>query len=112
MRVRCLKGYNKACMSKDYTLNDLALGHYTSAYDIDFLYDISNGNGAFVTIGRLIDRCSDFKDFKALIGDDKRKQLEVIMEIWNLYDGTDCDGLNIYDTVEHVMKQYLYPDLD
>lgn len=111
LRVRCPKGYNRVCMSKDYTLKDLALGHYTSAYDIDFLYNISSGNGAFVTIGRLIDRCSDFKDFKALIGDDKHKQLEVIMEIWNLYDGSDCDGLNIYDTVEHVMNQYLYPDL-
>lgn len=98
-------------MRKDSILNDLALGHYTSAYDIDFLYDISDGNGAFVTIGRLIDKCSDFKDFKDLIGDDKHKQLEVIMNIWNLYDGADCEGLNIYDTVEYVMKQYLYPDL-
>jgi hypothetical protein len=111
LRVSCPKGYKGLCMSKDYVLTDLALGHCTSAYDIDFLYDISNGNGAFVTIGRLIDRCSDFKDFKALIGDDKHKQLKVIMEAWNLYDGSDCDGLNIYDTVEHVMKQYLYPDL-
>ena len=88
------------------------IGTSTSAYDIDFLYDISNGNGAFVTIGRLIDRCSDFKDFKAWIGDDKHKQFEVIMEIWNLYDGSDCAGANIYDAVEHVMNQYLYPDLD
>ena len=94
------------------TTKEVELGHYASAYDIDFLSNISGGNGAFVTIGRLIDRCSDFKDFKAFIGDDKQKQLEVIMEVWNLYEGSDCDGLNIYDTVEHVMNQYLYPDLD
>ena len=83
------------------------LEKYATAYDIDFLYNISGGNGEFVTIGRLIDKCSDFKDFKAFIGDDKQKQLEIIMEIWNLYDGTPCEGANIYDAVEHVMDEYM-----
>ena len=91
---------------------DLALRHYTSAYDIDFLYDISDRNGAFVTIGRLIDKCKDFRKFKAWIGDDKHKQLEIIMEIWDLYYNTDCQGINIYDAVEYVMDECLDPDLD
>lgn len=86
---------------------EMELENYSSAYDIDFLYNISGGNGAFTTIGRLIDKCSDFKDFKAFIGDDKHKQLEVIMEIWNLYDGSDCEGANLYDAVEHVMDEYI-----
>jgi len=81
--------------------------HYASAYDIGFLHNISNGNGAFVTIGRLIDKCSDFKAFKDFIGDDKHKQLEIIMEIWNLYESSDCEGRNLYDTVEQAMGEYL-----
>ena len=107
-----LQGYNSIGMQEIKHEIDLALGHYTSAYDIDFLYGISHRNGAFVTIGRLIDLCSNFKDFKDWIGDDKHKQLEIIMEIWDLYDGTDCQGSNIYDAVEYIMDKYLDPDLD
>lgn len=86
---------------------ELKLENYASAYDINFLYNISSGNGAFVTVGRLIDKCSDFRDLKAFIGNDKHKQLEVIMEIWNLYESSDCTGANIYDVVEQVMDEYL-----
>lgn len=86
---------------------ELELENYATAYDIDFLHHISNGNGAFVTIGRLIDKCLNFKTLRDFIGDDKNKQLEIIMEIWNLYDGTPCDGANIYDAVEHIMNEYL-----
>ena len=81
---------------------DLALGHYTSAYDIDFLYNLSDRYGStLATIGRLIDKCSDFKDLKNYLGDDKERQIKAIVTIQQLYDGVDIDGMNLWDTVEY-----------
>lgn len=89
-----------------------ALKNFDSAYDIDFLYKISHRNICFVTIGRLIDLCSDFKDFKEFIGNDKKRQWNAICEIWNLLNGNDCTGLNIYDSVRYISDKYLYPEED
>lgn len=86
-----------------------ALKNFDSAYDIDFLYGISHRNPSFVTIGRLIDLCSDFKDFKELIGNDKKRQWNAICEIWNQLD-IDCEGANIYDAVRYISDKYLYPE--
>lgn len=86
-----------------------ALKKFDSAYDIDFLYGISHRNPSFVTIGRLIDLCSDFKNFKKFIGNDKKRQWNAICEIWNQLD-IDCEGANIYDAVWYISDKYIYPE--
>ena len=81
-------------------VNDLALGHCTSAFDTDFLDKYSQGNVVFVSIGRMIDVCSDFKRLKASIGNDPKEQIEAIQKIMDfMNDNASVVGLNIYDAI-------------
>lgn len=87
-------------MRKDYILKDLALGHYTSAFDPDFLDKYSQGNVMFISIGRMIDVCSDFKRLKASIGNNPKEQIEAIQEIMDfMNDNASIIGLNVYDAI-------------
>lgn len=87
-------------MRKDSILKDLALGHYTSAFDLDFLDKYSKGNVMFVTIGRMIDFCSDFKRLKAFIGNDPEEQIITIQKIMDfMNDNASVVGMNAYDAI-------------
>ena len=88
-------------MINNSILNDLALGHYTSAYDTEFLDKYSQGNVMFVSIGRLIDVCTDFKRLKAFIGNDPKEQIELIQNIMDFMDdNASTVGINVYDAID------------
>ena len=88
-------------MRKDSILNDLALGHYTSAYDTEFLDKYSQGNVMFVSIGRLIDVCTKFKRLKAFIGNDPKDQIELVQNIMDFMDdNASTVGINVYDAID------------
>lgn len=87
---------------------DLTLGHYTSAYDVVFLDKFSSGDVIFTTIGRLIDKCSDFKGFKDWVGDNKIRQWNAVIEAWKCIVYSPCIGLNVYDAVEYVANERPY----
>lgn len=83
-----------------------ALDNYDSAYDIDFLDKAFNHDICIITIGRLVDLCSDFKKFKKAIGKDKAKQLQLMLDMIDFYESTDCAGINLYDLVDYFQESY------
>ena len=100
-------------MKKNNFLNDLALGHYTSAFDTDFLDKYSRGDMLLVSIGRMIDKCSDFKRLKASIGNTPEQQIESIEAIKGFIDDNSCIlGMNIYDALclHNAMVACLYDE--
>ena len=87
-------------MNKDSILKDLALGHCTSALNPDFLDKYSKGNVMFVSIGRMIDVCTDFKRLKASIGNDPKEQIGAIHKIMDFMDdNASIVGMNVYDAI-------------
>lgn len=88
-------------MNNNSILKDLALGHYTSAYDTEFLDKYSKGNIMFVSIGRMIDACSDFKPLKTFIGNNPEEQIETIQNILDfMNDNASTVGINVYDAID------------
>lgn len=93
-------------MNKNHILKDLALGHCTSAFNLDFLDKYSKGNVMFISIGRMIDVCSDFKRLKASIGNDPKQQIEAIQKILDfMNDNYYVLGMNVYDAINLYCKE-------